>query len=124
MLDAPRLAAYFVKGTVFAKVRPHAPELLGDLGRFLARWMPRCIPSRIRRAPGVEVGLHARGWIKNYVHTSLTARAAPSSKIPRLYDSDVVPALPQLRRSVIYGDANDYNVLVNDPGRSRARSPA
>jgi len=30
----------FVKGTVFAKVRPHAPELLGDLGRFL--WRDGC----------------------------------------------------------------------------------
>jgi 4-aminobutyrate aminotransferase-like enzyme len=27
----------------------------------------------------------------------------------------VVPVLPRLRRSVIYGDANDYNVLVSDP---------
>src|SRR5258707_1785149 len=31
-----------------------------------------------------------------------------------LYDAEVVPALPSLRRSVVYGDANDYNVLVGE----------
>jgi Ser/Thr protein kinase RdoA (MazF antagonist) len=32
-----------------------------------------------------------------------------------MYDAEVVPAKPLLRRSVVYGDANDYNVLVGEP---------
>jgi len=32
-----------------------------------------------------------------------------------LYEAEVVPALPRLRRSIIYGDANDHNVLVGPP---------
>ena len=32
-----------------------------------------------------------------------------------LYESEVIPRLPRLRRGVIYGDANDYNVLVSPP---------
>src|SRR5260221_10589686 len=32
-----------------------------------------------------------------------------------LYEAEVVPALSRLRRSVIYGDANDHNVLVGAP---------
>src|SRR5262249_27601752 len=30
------------------------------------------------------------------------------------YEAEVVPLIPTLRKSVIYGDGNDYNVLVND----------
>src|SRR6266436_13827 len=55
-------------------------------------------------------------WIKNYVQHIADAKGrALVEKFLGLYDSDVVPALPRLRRSVIYGDANDYNVLVSDP---------
>jgi len=43
-------------------------------------------------------------------------------KFLALYEAEVVPFLSHLRRTVIYGDANDYNVLVGEPGRSRARS--
>jgi Ser/Thr protein kinase RdoA (MazF antagonist) len=38
----------FVKGTVLAKVRPHGRNCSAIWAAFLARWMPRCIPSRIR----------------------------------------------------------------------------
>src|SRR6266403_979147 len=43
------------------------------------------------------------------------ARRALLEKFLALYEVEVVPVLPRLRRSVIYGDANDYNVLVSDP---------
>ena len=38
------------------------------------------------------------------------------------YDAEVVPALPRLRRAVIHGDANDWNVLVGDAAPP-ARAP-
>ena len=41
--------------------------------------------------------------------------AAHWPKILAFYESEIVPALPNLRRSVIYGDANDHNVLVSAP---------
>src|SRR5260370_41182475 len=56
------------------------------------------------------------GWIKDYVkHTAGSQRRALVEKVLALYETEVVPILPRLRRSVIYGDANDYNVLVSDP---------
>ncbi len=42
-------------------------------------------------------------------------RRALVEKFLALYDAEVVPVMGRLRRSVIYGDANDYNVLVGEP---------
>jgi len=57
------------------------------------------------------------GWIKDYVkHIAGSKRRALVEKnFSALYEAEVVPVLPRLRRGVIYGDANDYNVLVSDP---------
>jgi len=107
----------FVKGTVLAKVRPHAPELLGDLGRFLGE-MDAALHSFSHPTAHRELKWDSTRavWIKNYVQHIADAKGrALVEKFLGLYDSDVVPALPRLRRSVIYGDANDYNVLVSDP---------
>jgi 4-aminobutyrate aminotransferase-like enzyme/Ser/Thr protein kinase RdoA (MazF antagonist) len=107
----------FVKGTVLAKVRPHAPELLGDLGRFLGE-MDAALRSFSHPAAHRELKWDSTraAWIKNYVqHIADAKGCALVERFLGLYDSDVVLALPRLRRSVIYGDANDYNVLVSDP---------
>ncbi|MGH9415815.1 MAG: aminotransferase class III-fold pyridoxal phosphate-dependent enzyme [Terriglobales bacterium] len=42
------------------------------------------------------------------------ARRALVERFLALYEAEVVPALPRLRRSIIHGDANDYNVIVGD----------
>jgi 4-aminobutyrate aminotransferase-like enzyme/Ser/Thr protein kinase RdoA (MazF antagonist) len=107
----------FVKGTVLAKVRPHSLELLGDVGRFLGE-MDAALLSFSHPAAHGELKWDSTraAWIKNYVqHIADAQGRALVEKSVGLYDSDAVPALPQLRRSVIYGDANDYNVLVSDP---------
>ncbi len=60
--------------------------------------------------------LSRAGWIRDYLHhISDAARRALVEQFLTLYESEVVPALSSLRRSVIYGDANDYNVLVSPP---------
>src|ERR1700738_2377500 len=56
------------------------------------------------------------GWIRNYAHLiGDTSRRALVENFRSLYEREVVPALPRLRRSVVYGDANDHNVLVGEP---------
>jgi 4-aminobutyrate aminotransferase-like enzyme/Ser/Thr protein kinase RdoA (MazF antagonist) len=107
----------FVKGTVFAEVCPHVPELLGDLGRFLGE-MDAALQSFSHPAAHRELKWDSSraAWIKDYVpHIADSNRRALIEKFIKLYESEVVPALPQLRRSIIYGDANDYNVLVGHP---------
>jgi len=73
---SPRLVwlLTFVKGTVLAKVRPHAPELLSDLGRFLGEMDAALHSSRIRRAPELKWDSSRAAWIKNYVKHIVDAK--------------------------------------------------
>jgi len=107
----------FLKGTVLAEVRPHPPELLRDLGWFLGE-MDRALESFEHPAAHRELKWDSSraGWIKAYVpEIENTGRRALVEKFLAIYETEVVPRLPRLRRSVIYGDANDHNVLVSDP---------
>jgi 4-aminobutyrate aminotransferase-like enzyme/Ser/Thr protein kinase RdoA (MazF antagonist) len=107
----------FVNGTVLAEVHPHSTELLRNLGRFLGE-MDAALQSFSHPAAQRELKWDSSraAWIKEYVqHIADATRRALVEKFLKLYESEVVPALPRLRRSVIYGDANDYNVLVSDP---------
>jgi len=107
----------FVNGTVLAEVRPHTPELLGDLGRFLGE-MDAALQSFSHAAAHRELKWDASraGWIKDYVkHIGDSKRRALAEKFIAVYEAEVVPNLPRLRRSLIYGDANDHNVLVSEP---------
>jgi 4-aminobutyrate aminotransferase-like enzyme/Ser/Thr protein kinase RdoA (MazF antagonist) len=107
----------FVKGTELVKVRPHSQDLLKSLGRLLGEIDSALLnfdhPAARRE---LKWDLAAAGWIKNHVH-EITDRSRRTliEKFIHRYDAEVTPLLPQLRRSVIYGDANDYNVLVSPP---------
>jgi 4-aminobutyrate aminotransferase-like enzyme/Ser/Thr protein kinase RdoA (MazF antagonist) len=107
----------FVPGTVLAKVRPHSEELLKSIGRLLGA-MDSALQDFEHPAARRELkwDLSAAGWIRNHVQESPDpARRALVEQFLALYDAEIMPALPHLRRSVIYGDANDYNVLVSEP---------
>jgi 4-aminobutyrate aminotransferase-like enzyme/Ser/Thr protein kinase RdoA (MazF antagonist) len=107
----------FVKGTVLAKVHPHSPELLRDLGRFMGE-MDAALESFEHPAAHRELKWDSSraSWIKEYIPDIEGAqRRALVEKFLALYETEVVPRFPRLRRSVIYGDANDYNVLVSEP---------
>ena len=107
----------FLKGTVLAEVRPHAPELLHDLGRFLGE-MDAALRSFEHAAAHRELKWDSSRatWIKEYIAEIEGAeRRALVEKFLALYEAEVAPRLAGLRRSVIYGDANDYNVLVGNP---------
>src|SRR5437667_459540 len=107
----------FLNGTIFAKVRPHTAELLGDLGRFLGE-MDAALQSFDHASAHRELKWDSSraAWIKDHIkHISDSKRRALVEKFLALFEAEVVPNLPRLRHSVIYGDANDYNVLVGDP---------
>jgi 4-aminobutyrate aminotransferase-like enzyme/Ser/Thr protein kinase RdoA (MazF antagonist) len=106
----------FLNGKVLAEVRPHAPELLGDLGRFLGE-MDAALQSFTHAAAERELKWDSSraGWIRDYVkEIGDSKRRGLVEQFLALYEAEVVPALPRLRRGVIYGDANDHNVLVGD----------
>src|SRR3984893_6637811 len=106
----------FVPGTVLAKVRPHSEELLRSLGRLLGT-IDSGLQNFSHPAAQRELkwDLSAAGWVNRYVgEIADSSQRLLVEKFLALYDSETVPGLPRFRRSVIYGDANDHNVLVSD----------
>jgi len=107
----------FVAGATLAEARPHPPELLHDLGHFLGE-MDAALQSFTHPAAHRELKWDSSRvlWIKDYIkEIADPKRRALVEKFLALYESEVAPALPRLRRGVIYGDANDHNVLVSPP---------
>ena len=107
----------FVPGTMLVKARPHSPELLQSLGQFLGEMDAALLDfSHAAARRELKWDLARAGWIREHLHLLRDAsRRALVEKFLSLYEAEVVPALPHLRRSVVYGDANDYNVLAGAP---------
>ncbi len=54
-------------------------------------------------------------WAREYLNYVKDAtRRKIAEKFFCLFEQEVIPRLPRLRRGIIYGDANDYNVLVSE----------
>lgn len=104
----------FVPGRVLASVRPHTSELLHSLGCLLGA-IDRALQDFVHPAAAREFKWDSSQalWIREYVsHINEPSRRALVERVIAYYDSSVVPLLPTLRKSVIYGDGNDHNVLV------------
>jgi 4-aminobutyrate aminotransferase-like enzyme/Ser/Thr protein kinase RdoA (MazF antagonist) len=107
----------YVPGTVLAKVNPHSPDVLRSLGQFLGE-MDTALLDFAHPATRRELkwDLSRASWIREHLnHIGDSSRRTLIEKFLALYESEVNPLLPSLRRSVLYGDANDYNVLVSPP---------
>src|SRR5882762_4021862 len=101
----------YVPGTMLTKARPHSPELLQSLGQFLGE-MDASLADFSHPAVRRELkwDLTRAGWIRAHLHHVRDgSQRALVEKFLALYEVEVLPALPRLRRSVVYGDANDYN---------------
>jgi 4-aminobutyrate aminotransferase-like enzyme/Ser/Thr protein kinase RdoA (MazF antagonist) len=110
-----RLLTY-LPGKVWAEARPHTPDLLRSLGRGLAHMdiaLQHLQPPAV--AGEFKWNLTQAGWIRDYLHClESTERRALVERFLRDYEARVAPALPALRSGIIYNDANDYNVLVDE----------
>jgi 4-aminobutyrate aminotransferase-like enzyme/Ser/Thr protein kinase RdoA (MazF antagonist) len=109
----------YVPGRILAESRPHTPELLsglgGLMGTFDAALADFSHPAADRE---LKWDLAAADWIVDYLgHVEDGPRRTLVETVMSLYRREVVPALPQLRTSVIHNDANDYNVIVETAGR-------
>jgi 4-aminobutyrate aminotransferase-like enzyme/Ser/Thr protein kinase RdoA (MazF antagonist) len=106
----------YVPGTTMASANPHSAEFLASLGALLGE-MDTALADFSHSAAQRELkwDFARAGWIREYLHLiEDPERRALVEKFITLYDSEVVPVMGRLRRSVVYGDANDYNVLVAD----------
>jgi len=114
----------FAPGKPLAEARPRSHELVTDVGRLLGRLSaglsgfthpaaPRELPWDLARA----------GWIRGH-EGAITSPARRDLVLRTIAQfEEVLPRLAPLRRSVIHGDANDWNVLVKvSPARGHEAS--
>jgi 4-aminobutyrate aminotransferase-like enzyme/Ser/Thr protein kinase RdoA (MazF antagonist) len=106
----------FVPGGMLASARPQSPELLASLGCLLgtidAALQSFSHPATVR---DFKWDLARAGWIRDAIpQVKDSASRALLEQVLHQYGADVLPLWPKLRKGVIYGDANDYNVIVND----------
>jgi 4-aminobutyrate aminotransferase-like enzyme/Ser/Thr protein kinase RdoA (MazF antagonist) len=107
----------FVQGTVLAQARPQSPQLLHSVGRLLGE-IDAALADFSHPAAHRELKWDSArsAWIREFIpRLEDQRRRKLVEHFLDLFESRVIPALPSLRRSVIYGDANDYNVLIGPP---------
>lgn len=114
----------WIEGRCLADVSPHSPALLENLGemcgklsaalagfdhpaahRFL-KWDPSQA-AWTREHLDKIAGKEKKGIVRYFF---------------QLFENQALPLFPELRKSVVYGDANDYNVLVS-PDTENPRVP-
>ena len=104
----------FISGKTLVETKPHVPELFRAIGTLLGK--VDCALEGFTHPAAKRVlkwDLAQASWIREYLDYVPNGR--PRELVDHffeLYQSEVVPSLPSLRTGVIYGDANDYNVLV------------
>ena len=106
----------FLPGVPLANVNPQSPELLFEAGHFLAEVDVALLDfahPAMNRILEWDMA-HAEETIGRYIDLieSAQKRALVSLFLQRFREK-VLPRLSQLRRSVIHGDGNDYNLLVS-----------
>lgn len=111
-----RLLSY-VPGKRLVDVRPHTPDLLRSLGRFLAR-LDHSLLDFSHAAAERELDwdlARASEVVERHITEIEDAEGRELVQyFHARYRDSAAPRLTDLRRSVIHGDANDHNVLVED----------
>jgi 4-aminobutyrate aminotransferase-like enzyme/Ser/Thr protein kinase RdoA (MazF antagonist)/murein DD-endopeptidase MepM/ murein hydrolase activator NlpD len=107
----------FLPGTVLAQTNPHSVELLESLGRLLAEIDIALLDfSHLFAKRDLKWDLTRSLWAREFLpHIKNTERRSLAANFLDLFEREALPHIPRLRRSVIYGDANDHNALVSPP---------
>ncbi len=109
----------WLPGRPLAEAQPHTPLLLRRLGEFTGR-LSREFASF--ECPAAHRRLH---WDLRHagevIREHLPLLTAPRERelvehFLEYIRTHVEPALPMLRRSIVHGDGNDYNMLVTESG--------
>ena len=108
-------ALSFLPGLTLAEASPHTPELLESLGRFLAEIDAALMDFSHPAANRIlKWDLSRASWaFEKLSFIADPQRRGLAEHFLNLFEQEALPRFHRLRRSVIYGDANDYNVLVS-----------
>jgi 4-aminobutyrate aminotransferase-like enzyme/Ser/Thr protein kinase RdoA (MazF antagonist) len=105
----------WIEGRCIADVQPHTPELMGNVGAL-------CGKLSLALAGFEHPAAHRwlkwdpaqAAWTHEYLDLFVgTEKHVLATYFYRMFEQEAVPLFPQLRSSVAYADANDYNVLVS-----------
>jgi 4-aminobutyrate aminotransferase-like enzyme/Ser/Thr protein kinase RdoA (MazF antagonist) len=104
----------YLPGRVLAEVRPHTPALLAQIGAALGQLDAALLDfSHPACERELKWDLRRAGWISDACGAIEDARRRDLvARIADRYVDTISPRLERLRRGVIHGDANDYNLLV------------
>ena len=103
----------YLPGKPLARVEPQSPELLGDLGRKLGRLSRALVGFDHPAAHRAFYWDLATGpQIINDFGTQINTDCLRDLVLS--YGRNLCLSVDKLRRSVIHGDANDYNLLVEN----------
>src|SRR6516225_2689382 len=107
----------FLPGGALAEAKPRSPELLASLGSLLAEIDTALLGfSHPATERPLKWDLSGSLWARDYLgHIPDPRRRDLAARFLNLFESDALPRFRDLRRGVIYGDANDHNVLVSPP---------
>ncbi len=108
----------YMPGMLFAEARPHSPQLLRSLGAALGK-LDGGLRDFVHPAAQrfLKWDLPHALWIREYLqHIAQPDRRALVEHFLAQFEAQTLPKLPALRTSVIHNDANDYNIVVNEPG--------
>ena len=104
----------WVAGVPLATVRPKSPSALWSLGELIGR-LHQAFDGFDHPAAHRELkwDLARASWVTSHWNRiESPSRRAQAERMLRGYIEHVLPRWNQLPKSVLYGDANDHNVLV------------
>jgi 4-aminobutyrate aminotransferase-like enzyme/Ser/Thr protein kinase RdoA (MazF antagonist) len=107
----------FVEGIVLADAKPRTRAMFESLGRLLGELDATLIdfthPAAQRE---LKWDITRSLWARDYLsHVKDANHRKIAENVLNNFELDVMPRLTKLRRGIIYGDANDHNVLVSEP---------
>ena len=119
-----RLVTY-LPGVPLAKVRPHPPELLRDLGRLLGA-VSKALDGFSHPAADRELDWDLKNACavvqRHEEDIADPGRRGLAQQLVSEHERSVLPVLPRLRKSVIHNDGNDHNILVHQSSSADRRS--
>jgi len=109
----------FLLGATLAETAPHSPGLLTSLGRLLGEIDSALLDFSHPATQGdLKWDITRSLWAREFLPCIADGRRkALAQHFLDLFEREAAPLLPRLRRSVIYGDANDHNALISPDSR-------
>jgi 4-aminobutyrate aminotransferase-like enzyme/Ser/Thr protein kinase RdoA (MazF antagonist) len=104
----------WVPGTMLADIRPHLPDLVYSLGRYLGR-LDAALESFDHPAADRDLKWDPRkaSWIDSHIgQIADISKRELVARVAGWVQGEIARLAPSLRVGVIYNDANDHNVLV------------